>query len=531
MTSAFLITSGTYVSLEIAAEFGRIPPSFLPIGNRRLYTWQIEEIRRHSPDSRIVMSLPDDFRMDRTDQQALDTLGIEVARAPAHLSLGASLTYVILAANLIRGGLAILHGDTLLFDFPLEQPDIVSVGVTQVYYPWADYEADNGRIRFPETGETGTDRHVLTGAFHLSDVPLFLRGLAQSESKFLKALEFYSEQKGLEPISSGRWFDFGHLHTYFQSRRTVTTARHFNRLETESHFFVKSSTNQAKIEAELHWFETLPQELKIYVPDVLRAKAAGDAAAYRIEYCYLTTLNDIFVFGRLPPSVWRSVFDACSEFLDTARTLKPVDPLTHGDGDLYRNKTLSRLEQFAARNDVDLDAEWRLDGRPLPSLRRMTETLAATISPTTTQDIGVLHGDFCFSNILFDFRTQRVKVIDPRGLDSLGRNTIYGDVRYETAKLHHSVVGMYDHIIAGQFQLERNGPRDLSLVLPDEKHVNAIQKVFAGTAFGGRSLDDLSAPAISTLLFLSMLPLHEDNPSRQWGLLANALRLFRQMEG
>ena len=37
--SLFLILSGTYVSPELVAEFGRLPPCFLPNGTRRLYDW------------------------------------------------------------------------------------------------------------------------------------------------------------------------------------------------------------------------------------------------------------------------------------------------------------------------------------------------------------------------------------------------------------------------------------------------------------------------------------------------------------
>jgi hypothetical protein len=529
--SSVLITSGTYVSAEIAAEFGRIPPAFLPIGNRRLYAWQIEEIRARLPDARVVMSLPDDFEMDSADAAALQSFSIEVTRAPADLSLGQSLTYVILAANLVRDSLCMLHGDTLLFDFPLDRIDTVSVGVTQAYYPWADYEVrDGGGLVLSNSDDKNTDRHVLTGAFHLSDVPLFLRGLAQSDNSFLRALEFYSARRGLAPVSSGKWFDFGHLHTYFQSRRAVTTARHFNRLETEDHFFVKSSSNRAKIEAEREWFCKLPAELRIYTPGVLPAADVEGGAAYRIEYCYLTTLNDIFVFGRLPPSVWRRIFDACSQFLDLARRHRPDTAPTADGLDLYLDKTLTRLRQFAEEKGLDLDTPWSINGAPTPSLRQITERLAAKIGAADDQNIATIHGDFCFSNILFDFRTQRIKVIDPRGLDNNGHKTPYGDVRYETAKLHHSVIGLYDHIIAGRFQVASQAPYDLTLTLPSEPGLLAVQQLFMDASFGGRTLEYLKAHEISILLFLSMLPLHADNPTRQWALLANALRLYRLMD-
>lgn len=37
-----LITSAKYSSSDFTLEFGKIPPTFLPLGNKRLYEYQIE---------------------------------------------------------------------------------------------------------------------------------------------------------------------------------------------------------------------------------------------------------------------------------------------------------------------------------------------------------------------------------------------------------------------------------------------------------------------------------------------------------
>jgi hypothetical protein len=121
-------------------------------------------------------------------------------------------------------------------------------------------------------------------------------------------------------------------------------------------------------------------------------------------------------------------------------------------------------------------------------------------------------------------------VIDPRGLDAAERPTLFGDPRYDIAKLHHSVVGRYDEIIAGRFSLSRAGPLDMTLALEPEAGRETIQAIFLATAFAGVTPDEAQAGPIAILLFLSMLPLHADNPVRQGALLANALRLFLAMD-
>ena len=532
--SIAIITSGAYVNADIAAEFGLIPPAFLPIGNRRLYVWQVEALRQTLPDIPIYLTVPADYEVGAGDRRQLDELGVTVVHSLEGLSLGAAVAFAVLSTGNIDKRLLILHGDTLLLDYPFDKIDAVSGGVTDSYYAWGAFSRRrNGALRIREEREVAAAAQstVLTGAFFFADTPLFLKCLAVARNRFVEAIALYSEARALEVVEEGRWLDFGHLHTYFQSRRRITSERHFNRLESKSSFFVKSSVKKAKVEAERDWFLGLPDDLKIFAPLVLEAPASDDFGAYMIEYIHAAPLSDIYVFGQLPASVWRTVFAGCNGFLTAAAAHKGGKAHAAGWSALYEQKTLSRLDAFAANAGVDLDAEWTINGRRTPSLRRITELMAKDIGAPAKDDITIVHGDFCFSNILFDFRAQRIKVIDPRGIDAKDRPTLFGDRRYETAKLHHSVVGRYDYILAGFHETRRPSSHELELALPDDARTRNIQAIFQETAFGGRGLDDLKAHQISVLLFLSMLPLHADDASRQLALLANGLRLYAMLEG
>lgn len=69
----------------------------------------------------------------------------------------------------------------------------------------------------------------------------------------------------------------------------------------------------------------------------------------------------------------------------------------------------------------------------------------------------VIHGDCTFSNTLVDNLNQ-VWFIDPRG--TFGGSKIYGDPRYDWAKLYYSAVGNYDKINSKKFSVDRsNGVR------------------------------------------------------------------------
>ena len=68
-------------------------------------------------------------------------------------------------------------------------------------------------------------------------------------------------------------------------------------------------------------------------------------------------------------------------------------------------------------------------------------------------EYNVIHGDPTFSNTLVDNDNQ-IWLIDPRG--SFGDTKIYGDRRYDWAKLYYSAVGNYDSMNSKKFLVEIN---------------------------------------------------------------------------
>lgn len=507
MTRHLLIASGAYVEPELEAEFGRLPPAFLPIGNRRLFVHQAALVRPAA--DRILLSLPEDFTPDPVDAALLAALGIETVSIPAGLSLGQSIVYAMNMTAASGHPFRLLHGDTLLRDIDLDVDDAVSV----------EQEALPG-YRWGYVPEGGTQGRVLTGYFAFAESARFVQEVTRAGGAFVPAVLAYAAARPLRHLVAGAWLDCGHVTTYHRSRRSLTTERAFNHLSPSGRSVIKTSRDAGKIAAEAAWFEALPPPLRVHTPAYL-GRGNGPAPSYALEYLHLPTLADLFVFGRLEAPTWARIFDGCDEFL-SACAAHP-GPVALG-ADLFLGKTLDRLEAYARATGTDLDAPCRFDGRALPGLRAMAETAAAAIPPAGPPSL--IHGDFCFSNILYDARADLIRVIDPRGRDPSGAVTPYGDQRYDIGKLHHSAVGCYDLILAGYYRLDRHGPLDLALTLPQDTARTTVGALFMDHLFAGQAPAAAAAGAISVLLFLSMLPLHADDPQRQAALLANGMRLF-----
>ena len=111
MTELHLVLSAAYVDQELAAEFGRIPPAFLPIGVSRLYEAQVAWLKgQHS----IFLTIPETFTPDPYDQRRLRELNVILVPVPDGLRLGESIVYAINYIGIFDGQLKILHGDTLI---------------------------------------------------------------------------------------------------------------------------------------------------------------------------------------------------------------------------------------------------------------------------------------------------------------------------------------------------------------------------------------------------------------------------------
>ncbi|OAD84288.1 hypothetical protein ATN89_10965 [Comamonas thiooxydans] len=122
-----------------------------------------------------------------------------------------------------------------------------------------------------------------------------------------------------------------------------------------------------------------------------------------------------------------------------------------------------------------------------------------------------------------------MKIIDPRGLNFKNDLSIHGDQRYDLAKLAHSVIGLYDFIIAGRYSIAYDADGFEIIKFDIDKRIDLIQKEFLKFDFmDGESVFNIFPLVV--LLFISMLPLHADRPDRQKAMLLNAIRIYKNMK-
>lgn len=507
-----LITSANYVNFGLTSEFGHIPPCMLPVQNKRLYEHQyalIEKLQTNLNNrENVYISLPDDYEIPLFDEIKLGRLNISVIKISSKLSLLSSVKEAIEKYANDDEPIRILLGDTLFSELPTAL-DVYLYGTSEDDYKW-DYSDSN---------------NVYSGYFAFSNKEKLLSAINYvynngDRNNFTDIIEKYS----LTGVKSTGWLDFGLQNTYYRSISKFTTQREFNSLHITKHSVRKYSKDTHKMQAESNWYYSLPSDMKHFAPAIWNTYTHG----YEIEYLYLSSLANMYVYGESSYNTWVNIINACCEYLtaEYSHTCTDAESVAKTNNLLFTYKTLSRISKYAKDKSFDLNHSLLLNGKSLPSVNDIILEMDKHIEKDVVRFTSIMHGDFCFSNTLYDFKSQSVKVIDPRGLSADGSEiTNYGDLRYDVAKLAHSIIGKYDFIMAGRFEYSESSKYDIRFHVYDNNNC-IIAKYFLDRMSSCYNITTDTIYPIMINLFLSMLPLHNDNVLRQKALLANALQLY-----
>lgn len=150
-----------------------------------------------------------------------------------------------------------------------------------------------------------------------------------------------------------------------------------------------------------------------------------------------------------------------------------------------------------------------------PDVKSYIENTLLNFTPT------LIHGDFCFSNILHNPDNNIFTFIDPRG--SFGKVGIYGDLRYDIAKLYHSVDGTYEALITDNFILKTIDIDSFELTIQNTLNVlDTFESVFF------TQYDKKQIKILQGCIFISMCTRHYDNNERQRAMYLTGVRLLNE---
>ena len=473
-----VILSSKFIESTLRAQFGEILPIELPIQNKPLLKHQIDSISTLC-DS-IYITIPNGYRIEINNE-------ISIIEFEQNLNL---VQVLIELTNCFEENekIFIYYGDSLFLDIGtidnLQNYYFVQAPLHQ--YSWGlPHESD----LVPAGGIIISIKELKNCLIGCSDFETLSKNIHLNNNISL--------------FSDFKWLDFGHTLTYYNSRKTFLESRSFNKLKHLDGFIEKSSEDYLKMWSEYNWLKECKLKLPANIPFVTGFNINNRVASYSIEYINHPALSDIFVFGKLPNHFFLKILESIRKTIIKIKEIK-----FSIDNEISSNLLVDKLVE----RQVDITS---IAGRLNVESANIEKIISENINYFKTRKLhfSPMHGDLCFSNILFDFSLFEPILIDPRGYVSGEQGfSMYGPEYYDYYKLAHSYVVGYDFLIAG---------KENDMFLSKENMSTRLQ-IFCELFNVDHS--DIKMGLIN--LFLTMLPLHADSEVRQIAFL----RVLKKIE-
>jgi hypothetical protein len=308
--------------------------------------------------------------------------------------------------------------------------------------------------------------------------------------------------------------------------------RAFNTISERGRTIVKRSNSVAKMRSEHDFWYLLPPELQRFFVQPFQLTASATSASYRMERLNVPDLAVLWVHGpdAMPDEAFGDFLDAVFEWLgERPRRTDPAGARAIAE-DLYVTKLHRRVEELLAtevgqRLDRLLQATVALDGlRGL--VAKVGELLRKRGGVASGEEVALSHGDLCFSNILFDRRSRLLKFIDPRGATT--EADLYSDPYYDVAKLSHSILGGYDFLNHGLFDIFVD--ELLRIELRTDRPPPGVREQGFRERLTRNGFDPVRTRLYEATLFLSMLPLHVEAPRKLLAFALTAANILDEVE-
>lgn len=537
---------GAPVAVIPAAGLGRrlmpvssaMPKAMVPLAGQPLISLTVNQLARQGVRRFVIVVGKHGDQLRAYVERTYAGSSLEFAFVE-QAELDGPLGAVRLAQMIAGPGPQLIYlGDTLCRDALTFDHDFVLAHPVDDQWRWCMAEADAGgmlvRLHDKPAGHVETDL-ALIGVYYFADGALWARCIEDvyrrgerrhGEFQLSSAIERYRAARSIEVRRATDWSDCGSIDRYVTARRRMIQSRHLNTVWVDDLGVLhKRSNGSDHLANEIRWYLSVPEAVQPLTPRVFSYSLAADDTHIALEYVPVPTLAELYLYANVHGEVWEY---ALERVLELWARLFLAAPAGNGHSAahamaMYWQKTEERLAE--AGGVLRDDRPVVLNGRPLPSwaeLRARVRDALERVSANARWSL--IHGDLHFGNLLFDFNSGQLKLIDPRG--AFGEVGCYGDARYDLAKLLHSFHGGYAHLAAGLFELrEAAGGYELRLYGgADRAHLLDCFR---------RRIRDLEIDfdelvLIEGLLFLSLVPLHADDRQRQVAAYLTGLALVSE---
>lgn len=236
--------------------------------------------------------------------------------------------------------------------------------------------------------------------------------------------------------------EFGLLEKYKELEEVKT--RPFNRIILKEDTVIKEPADrqgEELAEKERAWYEKAEEYRLPGIPDI-----------YELNPLKMERIRgkNIYETGTDREEKIR-ILDSLVNVLTKMHRAETVPADSFSMKEAYFNKTMKRLSRIEDLVPFGRERYIRVNGRLCRNIFFFRDRLEHALEQLRCDRFAFIHGDCTFSNLMLRENGEPV-LIDPRGY--FGFTKLYGDERYDWAKLYYSIAGNYDQFNLKKFTLD-----------------------------------------------------------------------------
>lgn len=310
-------------------------------------------------------------------------------------------------------------------------------------------------------------------------------------------------------------------------------ARYFNSIMGDSYTVTKRSADKKKMKMEYTYFWLLPEHMKNWMVMPYDYKEYSDSASYTMERMPMTDIAIRWTHGAIDMEEFNRILDKTFFFINS-RDKKEIskEEYIQNAEKLYLTKVderiqkLKQLEQYTKlKHLIESGTEFDSIDDIIGLYKEIYQKLTKDFYKKTQYMSVIGHGDLFFANMLYSKEVNLLRLIDPKG--ALKEEDLWTNPYYDIAKLSHSICGNYDFFNTADYtiELDKNIKFVLKINFENEKYIELFKQYLEKYGYDYKMVRLYEAS-----LFLSMLPLHIDNPHKVFGFLLNAINILKEIE-
>lgn len=528
-TSGIILTAAK-AHETICSVFGNFPSGLTPINGKPIIFFILQQFLDNGiKDIYIGVDYQQEKIKEIISFSFGNRLNINYIFTSQNNSIGNSLLTILQQVQSKK--VVIILGNTFVKEMELNKlNDNIVVSndfIDESIYGTVEVDDHQNIHKYIDKKINSSSNFAIIGIYSFSDIAIFKTFNDSPTCTIVDLLIFYSKNKNkITAKKTKKWLDFSKIDKYYFSKKRLISSRSFNTLEYDDILgtITKKSTNKDKFKMEIKWQLDLPKDLKILAPRIVDYSLSNNSFITMEFYSY-PTLSEIWLFSDLHDKIYMVIIDKLFSLLELFNNHKRKVNFSSYKY-MYVTKTMQRISLVKNELIIRLLSfdKIKINNKEFNNWNTLSSLLFQKVELLYNEnDNCLIHGDFCLSNILFDLKSGIAKLIDPRGTWG---DSDSGDIKYDIAKLRHSVIGKYDYIVNDLFHVEINGNNNIYYDICNPNN-EIVERYFDNKVSENYNIQDIKL--IEGFLFFSMIPLHSDNPNRQIVMYAKAIQLFNEV--